>query len=134
MRRVYLLSITALLLAVFIAAGLNKYSLADEKAITKAKDGYTVEELYTKKAELKGKRVSVRGKAVRFAGGIMGKNFIHLQDGSGQKGTNDITVTTNQSAKVGDIVLANGLMVLDRDFGGGYRYPVILEEATITVE
>ncbi|HLA51011.1 MAG TPA: hypothetical protein VJZ92_02005, partial [Thermodesulfobacteriota bacterium] len=60
--RVYLLSITALLLAIFIAAGLNKDSLAAEKgAITKAKGGYTVEELYAKKAELNGKKVTVRG-------------------------------------------------------------------------
>ena len=133
--RVYLLSITALLLAIFSAAGLNKDSLAAEKsAITKAKSGYTVEELYAKKAELKGKKVAVRGKAVKFNAGIMGKNFLHLQDGSGKQGANDITVTTNQNVKVGDIVLVTGVMATDRDFGGGYRYEVILEEAALTIE
>lgn len=133
--RVYLLSITALLLAIFIVAGLNKDSLAAEKgAITKAKSGYTVEELYAKKAELNSKKVAVRGKAVKFNANINGKNWLHLQDGSGKQGTNDITVTTNQTAKVGDIVLATGVLATDRDFGSGYKYEVILEEAALTIE
>jgi len=133
--RVYLLSITALLLAVFISAGLNKDLLAAEKgAITKAKGGYTVEELYAKKAELNGKKVAVRGKAVKINTGISGKNWVHLQDGSGKQGTNDITVTTQQNAKVGDIILATGVLAADRDFGGAYRYEVILEEGALTIE
>ncbi|MBI5874437.1 MAG: hypothetical protein HZB81_01070 [Deltaproteobacteria bacterium] len=92
------LIITAALLTVFVAAGMDKASQAAEKgAITKAKDGYTVEELYAKKKELSVKNVSVRGKVVKFNAGIMGRNWVHLQDGSGKPGTNDITITTNQN-------------------------------------
>lgn len=132
--RVYL-SITALVAAIFIATGLNKDSLSAENgAITKAKSGYTVEELYAKKAELKGKKVAVRGKAVKFNAGIMGRNWIHLQDGSGKQGANDITVTTNQNAKVGDTILVTGVLATDKDFGGGYKYEVILEEAALVIE
>lgn len=127
------LIITAVFLAVFITTGLDKHSQAAEKgAITKAKDGYTVEELYAKKKELSGKKVSVRGKVVKFNGGIMGRNWAHLQDGSGKPGTDDITVTTNQSAKVGDIVSATGVMATNKDFGGGYSYEVIIEDAAIS--
>ncbi|MBI3755381.1 MAG: hypothetical protein HY265_04370 [Deltaproteobacteria bacterium] len=127
------LIITAALLAVFVAAGMDKASQAAEKgAITKAKDGYTVEELYAKKKELSGKKVSIRGKVVKFNVGIMGRNWVHLQDGSGKPGTNDITITTNQSAKMGDTVSATGTMAVNKDFGGGYSYEVIIEDAAIS--
>ena len=131
-------SIAVVLLFVFIAPGLAKTSQAAEKgaapAITKAKGGYTVEELYAKKDALKGKKVAVRGKVVKFNGDIMGRNWLHLQDGSGKQGANDITVTTNQNAKIGDTIIATGVMATNKDFGGGYSYEVILEDAAFTVE
>jgi hypothetical protein len=64
----------------------------------------------------------------------MGKNWLHLQDGSGSEGTNDLTVTTTATAEVGDLVLVNGKVSVDRDFGYGYTYEVLLEDAEITVE
>jgi hypothetical protein len=64
----------------------------------------------------------------------MGKNWVHLQDGSGSEGTNDLTVTTDAMVKVGDLVLVNGMVAIDRDFGHGYSYTVILEDAEVTVE
>lgn len=125
---------TLALLAVLAVSGLDKTSYAAEKAITKAKGGYTVEELFAKKDKLSGKKVTVRGKVAKFSPGIMGKNWIHLQDGSGKQGTNDMTVTTNQTAAVGDIVLITGNLVTNKDFGAGYKYEVIIEEATVKVE
>lgn len=132
------LIITASLLAILAAGGFNKASEAAEKgkapSIAKAKGGYTVEELFTKKDKLNGKKVSVRGKVAKFSEGILRMNWIHLQDGSGKPGTNDITVTTNQSARVGDIVLITGNLVTNKDFGAGYNYAVIIEQATVKVE
>ena len=125
-------SITVTLLAIFLVGGLHKTSHAAE--IKKAKGGYTVEELYVKKNELNGKKVAVRGKVVKFNSGIMGKNWIHLQDCSGKQGTNDITITTNQSVKAGDTILATGNLAINKDFGGGYNYEVIVEEATLAGE
>ncbi len=130
--------IVVLVLAVFIADGMDRTAEAAEKgktsSITKAKGGYTVEELFAKKGTLKGKKVAVRGKVAKISEGIMGRNWIHLQDGSGKQGTNDITVTTNQSARVGDVVLITGNLATDRDFGGGYKYAVIIEDAAVKVE
>jgi hypothetical protein len=70
---------------------------------------------------------------VKANSGIMGKNWLHLRDGSGTqaKGDNDITVTTDGQAAVGDVVVVTGVVRLDKDFGAGYAYPVIIEEATI---
>ena len=103
-------------------------------AILKAKGGYTVEELFAKKDSLKGKEVSVRGKIVKANFGIMGKNWYHIQDGSGKDGTNDITVTSAQEAQMGDVILAKANLETDKDLGSGYKYDVILEDAAITVE
>ena len=102
--------------------------------ITRAKDGKTVAEIFAGRAELAGKQVMVRGKVVKFLPQIMGKNWLHLRDGSGVEGTNDLTVTTATTVKVGDVVLVSGVVSIDRDFGYGYEYEVLLEDAEVTVE
>jgi hypothetical protein len=96
-------------------------------------DGKTVAEIYAYKASLKDAPVSVRGKVVKYNPGIMGKNWVHLRDGSGsnEKKDNDITVTTLDTVAVGDVVLVKGKLHLDRDFGSGYSYPVIIEEGKV---
>jgi hypothetical protein len=93
----------------------------------------TVAEIITKGAELKDKPVLVRGKVVKYNPGIMGKNWIHLRDGSGSaaNNTNDVIVTTASDAKVGDIVTVKGVVRTDKDFGSGYSYKVLIEEATL---
>jgi hypothetical protein len=95
--------------------------------------GRTIAELYAQKGELSGKSVALRGKVVKYSAGIMGRNWIHLQDGSGDAaaGTHDITVTSSATASVGDVILIEGTVVLDKDFGSGYRYAVIVEEASL---
>ena len=102
-----------------------------EKA--KGADAYTVSETYEKGAKLDKKTVVVRGKIVKVSQGIMGKNWVHLQDGSGDpgKGTNNLVVTTQDVPKVGDVVTAKGTLYKDKDFGAGYLYKVIVEEATV---
>jgi hypothetical protein len=103
-------------------------------SIKKAPGGYTVTECYSMKDSLKGKTVTVRGKVVKFASQIMGKNWIHIQDGTGKEGTNDLTVTSAAIVNVGDVVLVSGKIAYDKNFGAGYVYPVIIEDASITVE
>ncbi len=102
--------------------------------IAKAEGGYTVEDIYTKSAELSGKEVSIRAKVVKFNAGIMGSNWAHIQDGTGGAGTSDLTVTTQGVVNVGDTVLVTGVLTTDKDFGAGYKYSVIIENANITTE
>jgi len=92
----------------------------------------TVEALNVEKAQLKGKQVAFKGKVVKVNNNIMKKNFLHIQDGTGKEGTNDVTVTSAQTAKEGDVVSIVGKVMLDRDFGSGYAYPLIIEDAVIT--
>jgi len=100
-------------------------------SIAKAKGGYTVAEIFAKKTALKDKKVSVKGKVTKTSSGIMGKNWLHIQDGSGKDGTNDLTVTTAETAAVGDVVTVTGTLAVDKDFGMGYFYNAILENATV---
>lgn len=95
-------------------------------------DVLTIEAVYAGKDRLKGQRIQVSGRVVKVNNGIMGKNFIHIQDGTGRAGANDLTVTTQDLVHVGDQVVATGLVTVARDFGAGYAYPLILEEATVS--
>ncbi|MBW1824581.1 MAG: tetratricopeptide repeat protein [Deltaproteobacteria bacterium] len=90
--------------------------------IIKPKAGKTVSELYAQKDDLK------------FSKNIMGKNWIHLRDGTGGNGTNDLTITTSAKATLGDIVVVSGIVVANKDFGYGYKYDIIIEDAIVTVE
>lgn len=104
--------------------------------VTKAEgvNGRTVAELFAQRSTLKDKEVAVRGKVVKVTPEVMGKNWLHLHDGTGSaaKKDNDITVTTNGTAAVGDVVLVKGVVHLDRDFGAGYTYSVIIEDAKVS--
>jgi hypothetical protein len=95
--------------------------------------GSSIADVWANRAKLAGKTVTVRGTVVKFNGGILDRNWLHLQDGSGKAadGTNDITVTTDAVAKVGDVVTVTGTVVLDKDFSAGYAYALMLENAKI---
>lgn len=94
----------------------------------------TVAEIWAARATTHdGQPIVVRGKVVKFLSGIMGKNWIHVRDGSGsrEKGDNDITITTNDTVAVGNVVLVSGVLHVNKDFGAGYSYPIIIEEAKV---
>lgn len=93
--------------------------------------GQSVEEIVTKGAEFAGKDIAVRGRVVKFNAGIMGSNWIHIQDGTGAAGTNDLTVTTDATVAVGDLIVVRGKVTTDKDFGAGYKYAVIVEKAAV---
>ena len=117
--------------------GLTKTEPADLdlSGIDKAEGGMTVGEIYDAKDTLAGQTLAVRGRVVKFTPGIMGKNWLHLRDGTaGAGGNNDLTVTTAAEAEVGNTVLVRGMVATDRDFGFGYRYELIIEEASVTVD
>jgi len=96
-------------------------------------DSYTVAELYEKQSELDKKTIVLSGTVVKFSAAIMGKNWIHIQDGSGDvsKGTNDLLVTSQETLAIGNTVTLKGTFSKDRDFGSGYKYAVIIEDASV---
>jgi hypothetical protein len=107
----------------------------DLSGIAKADGGKTVAEVFAEKNALAGKPVIVRGKVVKVNAGIMGKNWLHVRDGSGAEGTNDLTVTTaGELPALGATVVVTGPVTVDKDFGMGYAYDVIVEDAAVTVD
>ena len=106
----------------------------DFKGIQKPDGGKTVAEIYAGKNDLANKKVSLRGRVVKYNAGIMDRNWIHVQDGTGAEGANDLTLTTSDTAKLGDLVLVQGTVTLNKDFGYGYKYDVMLESAKVTAE
>ncbi|MBI5508859.1 MAG: nucleotide-binding protein [Deltaproteobacteria bacterium] len=117
-----------------IAAPAAAADVADVKVAKAAgANAKTIAEVYGQKAALKESKVAVRGKVVKANSGILGKNWFHLRDGSGAQasGDNDLTVTSDAEIAVGDVVEITGVVRLDRDFGAGYAYPVIIEEAVL---
>lgn len=117
--------------SIVIAALIGASSLA-YFAVSAAPDNTkTVAAIYQNKAALAGQKVSFQGKVVKVNNGIMGRNFVHVQDGTGGADSNNLIVTSKQTASVGDQVAVSGVVVVDRDFGSGYSYPLLIEDASI---
>jgi len=97
-----------------------------------AEDGVTtLSDLFKNQAELGGKEVTVKGKVSKFNKNIMGKNWIHIQDGSEFEGKYDLTITSADMATIGEIVKFKGVIALNKDFGAGYSYAIIMEHANL---
>jgi hypothetical protein len=114
----------------------DKVIVSKEKVKVEKASGpnaYTIAEIYENISRLDKKEVVVRGKVLKVSPQIMGKNWLHLQDGTGDpnKHTDDLVVTTQDRPSVGDVVTASGTLSKDRDFGSGYKYRAIMEDAHI---
>lgn len=92
----------------------------------------TIANLIENKKKLSGKTVKIKGKVTKYNPAIMGKNWIHLQDGTDYNGEFDLTVTSDFQALLGTIVTVEGKIALDKDFGYGYEYSILMEDATIS--
>ncbi len=99
--------------------------------ITAAKDGISIADLFAKKEALAGKKVIIKGEVTKYSPSIMDKNWIHLQDGTEFNGKFDLTITSEAAVKIGDIVTLEGKVTLNKDFGYGYFFEVMLEEAIV---
>lgn len=113
----------------------NGSAIPVEKEAVKVKLGkgdITIASLWENKKNLAGKNAKVKGKVTKFTSGIMKKNWIHIQDGTEYSGKFDLVITTNQTVNVGDEISAEGIINVDKDFGFGYFYNVIMEDAKIS--
>jgi len=97
-------------------------------------DGKTVQQIYADKSSLNGELVKVKGKVVKFNKQIMKRNWIHIQDGTGSAEEFDLVLTSDDEVKVGDVIVAEGKVAVDKDFGAGYFFPVIIENVKIDKE
>ena len=95
------------------------------------KGGVTIKELFEKKKSYEGKTVKVRGKVTKYTPAVMNKNWIHIQDGTDAGGKFDLAITSNDEVAVGDNIVVEGKISLDKDLGYGYFFEVIMEDAKV---
>ena len=112
-------------------AGKQKPPLNPDVNVTKAEGGITIAELYSKRTSFQGKTVKIKGEVVKFATQIMNKNWVHLQDGTKDGDNYDLAITTQDAVKTGEVVTFEGVISLSKDFGYGYVYDVIMEDAKL---
>jgi len=95
-------------------------------------NAHTIAEVLAEKAHYDGKAVAVRGRVTKYNADIMGKNWLHLVDGSSAgAAAGELVVTTHDTTSVGSIVVVTGVVHTNRDFGSGYSYAVLVEDATV---
>ena len=98
------------------------------------KNGVTVEQVYNDMIRLNGQIVRIRGKVVKYNPEIMGRNWIHIQDGTESGNNYDLMVTSKDLTSVGQIIVVEGKVAINKDFGAGYIYKVMIEDATVKTE
>ncbi len=99
--------------------------------IKPAKGGISIASLLENKKSYAGKIITIKGQVTKFNPEIMDKNWIHIQDGTEFSNKYDLTITTNQSVNVGDIITVKGKITLNKDFGYNYFYDVMMEDAKL---
>jgi hypothetical protein len=114
--------------------GVEGIPSVDLAGIAEAEGGMTVAEVFARGEEAAGYDVVLRGRVVKYNAGILGRNWLHVRDGRGAEGGDDLVVTTTDTAAIGDTVLVRGKLAADRDLGSGYRFELMIEDAAITVE
>ncbi len=103
-----------------------------EIKVEKASGGISISQLYANMKSYENKTVKIKGKVVKYNGGIMNKNWVHIQDGSGTADNFDLTVTTDAEVAIGDILTFEGKIALNKDFGYGYSYKILMESAKVS--
>ena len=104
---------------------------AQSISVDKVQGGVNVAELYAGAKDFEGKTITIRGEVTKYNPNIMGRNWVHIQDGSQHGASYDVTITTSETVKKGDVVVFSGTVALNKDFGAGYIYDLIVEEAAL---
>lgn len=109
---------------------------ATDANVAELEPGQNIAWVYANRESLVDQQISLRGTVVKYNANILGWNFIHIQDGSGDvaDGSNDLTMTSKAATAVGETIVVTGTIILNKDFGYGYSFPVMMEGAAITVE
>ncbi|NCQ18612.1 MAG: DNA-binding protein [Ignavibacteria bacterium CG22_combo_CG10-13_8_21_14_all_37_15] len=106
----------------------------EELSIQPAANGKTIAQILAQKESLNGKSVTVKGKVTKYNEGILDRNWIHIQDGTNTNGEFDLLVTSKDVTQVGAVITVKGKVVLDKDFGAGYSYKILVEDAAISTD
>lgn len=108
---------------------MRKSSAQASVNITKNSNEISIADLYKNPKKFEGKIIQIKGQVTKFNANILDKNWIHIQDGTEFNKKYDLTITTAETVNIRDVVTFKGKIILNKDFGAGYRYDIIMEEA-----
>jgi len=114
-----------------LGLGGEQVTVTIDADIAKAEGGNSIAEILAQQQELADTSVRVRGKVIKYTQKVLGKDWIHIRD---TQDGGDLTITTTDKVALGDTILAEGTLLLNKDYGYGYVYEVIMEDASVTVE
>lgn len=109
----------------------EEMAIIDKVKIDKAKNGISLAELFKDEKSYAGKSVIIRGLVVKVNSGIMDRNWVHIIDGTRFNTKSNLSISTTESIKVGDTLTFKGNVTLNKDFGKGYVYPILIEEGVL---
>jgi hypothetical protein len=105
-----------------------------EVSITAPEGTISIGELFSARETYNQQKIKVAGEVVKVNASIMGKNWVHIQDGTGNQENYDLTITTQDMVRVGDVVVFEGVIAVDKDFGSGYTYHLLMEDAVVITQ
>ncbi len=117
--------------AVLTTKGRQTMEKVDGIKVEPVSGAVKLSEIFANPGNYAGKKIKVTGQVIKFSPEIMSKNWIHLQDGTEANGSFDLTITTMDTVEAGKVVTLEGVLAVDKDFGYGYKYDVILEESKL---
>lgn len=113
-----------------VTPGSNVKEERADVRVEAAEGATSIADLFANPQDFEGKTIRVRGEVTKFNEAIMNRNWIHLQDGTEFEGKYDLTATSTDPFQTGSIVTLEGVLAVNKDFGYGYKYEILLEEAT----
>ncbi len=106
-------------------------TMKDGISVAPAEDGLSIAKLYGSRNDYSGKKIKMKGQVVKVNEEVMGKNWIHIQDGTKDGENFDLTITSLDKAALDEVVTFEGTITLNKDFGYGYSYELIMEDARL---
>lgn len=106
----------------------QKTNIEQKTVVSSDASKVLIGDLLAHKKKFEGQTVTIQGKVIKYNAEIMGVNWLHVQD---ESGTAEITVTSTNSSKVGSMVICTGKVILNKDFGAGYKYDILIEQAIL---
>lgn len=100
-------------------------------SVAPAEGGISIAKLFASRIDYSGKKIKMKGQVVKINDEVMGKNWIHIQDGTKDGENFDLTITTLDKVAMDEVVIFEGTITLNKDFGYGYSYEVIMEDAKL---
>lgn len=114
------------------ATGAANQPVTEPVPKAEGRDAKTVAEVVAGRAALQDKPVTIRARVHHVNQNVMGKNWVHLRDGTGTPAEEnyDLLVTSAESPEVGKVVIARGIVRTDVDLGVGHAFKVLVEGAS----